>query len=617
MAFNKEKLHIGKENVQALVQAAKLVWNCAPGWAVLNLILQIIQGFLPLVNLYLIKLIIDAVSQKTASADFFYSIGVLVAATAGVTLLIRLCSSLATLVQEQLSWVVSDYVNSILHSQSISLDLAYYENPAYYDTLHMAQQEAPYRPNQVVSTLANLVQNGIQMAAMVALLTRFHWSAILFLLPVALPGILVKIKYSRRLFGLRRRQSTLERESSYYDWMLISQYFAKEVRLFNLGPLFIERYRALRKKRRAERLALTKQQVGRDFAAEFISTLVVFSGLAIVAFRAAAGAITLGDLVMYYQAFQRSLSSLKAWLSDLASIYENSLFLSHFFAFLRLKPGVVAPVQPKSVPRPLMRGLRVEGVSFSYPQSERQALTDINLEIQAGEHIAIVGENGSGKTTLIKLLCRLYDPDSGRITMDGIPLTEFSPQELRWSFSVLMQDYVNYFMTARENIWLGNVELSLQDERIVKAAIESGADEVINRLPKGYETHLGKWFEEGEELSVGEWQKLAISRALIRDAGIVILDEPTSALDAAAEYKIFELFRKLAADKTAIFISHRLASARISDRIVTMQNGRIIEQGSHEELMRRGGVYARLFELQSRQYMGNVTRDTSFHSGNC
>lgn len=249
MAFNDKKLHIGKENVQALVQAVKLVWNCAPGWAVLNLFLQIIQGLLPLVNLYLIKLIIDAVSRKPASADFFHSVGILVAATAGVTLLIRLCSSLATLVQEQLSWVVSDYVNSILHSQSISLDLAYYENPAYYDTLHMAQQEAPYRPNQVVSTLANLVQNGIQMVAMVALLMRFHWSAILFLLPVALPGILIKMKYSRRLFGLRRQQSSLERESSYYDWMLISQYFAKEVRLFNLGPLFIERYRALRKKK--------------------------------------------------------------------------------------------------------------------------------------------------------------------------------------------------------------------------------------------------------------------------------------------------------------------------------------------------------------------------------
>ncbi len=601
----RDRFQFKREYLYALLKAFKLVWECARGWTVANFILQILQGTLPLLTLYLTKLIIDGVTVALNASDrgeAFRPIAGYIIFLAAVYLTQRLLSSVATLVQEQQSWAVSDHVHNILHSKSVSVDLQYYENSAYYDTLHMAQREAPYRPQQVVSILAQLVQNGVSLVAMVALLMRFHWAVVLFLLPLVAPGVLVRLYYSRKFYDLRRHQSHLERQATYYDWMLIGQHFAKEVRLFDLGKLFINRYRSIRQRWRRERLHLMRKQVGRNLIAEFISALLLFVGLAFVIARALSGTITMGDLVMYYQAFQRSQNALKTFLTNLTSLYENSLFLNHFYTFLQLQPKIREPIDPKPVPRPMTRGIAVKDLAFSYPNSTRKVLKDVSFDIRNGEHVALVGENGSGKTTLIKLLCRLYEPDKGIITLDNIALTEFSPVELRSHFSVVFQDYVNYYLTARENIWMGNVRLSLEDKAIIGAAEETGADSVIQRLPNGYDTQLGKWFENGEELSVGEWQKIALARALVRDAQIVILDEPTSGLDAKAEYRIFQLFQKMTSEKTAIFISHRLASARLADRILVLANGSIVESGNHEQLLQLNGVYARLYHLQAQHY---------------
>ena len=305
---------------------------------------------------------------------------------------------------------------------------------------------------------------------------------------------------------------------------------------------------------------------------------------------------------MYYQAFQRGQGFLRELLSHLVSLYENSLFLQDFYQFLDLQPRVAPPADPQPLPATWQTGLRLENVSFDYAHSQRSVLKNINLTIDPGETIAIVGANGAGKTTLIKLLCRLYDPTEGKISLDGVDLRDYAPTDLQRQISVLFQDYIQYQLTVQENIWLGNVDLAPTPERIWQAASEAGAKEAIDRLPQGLDTRLGNWFDGGEELSIGQWQKIALARAFLRDARLIILDEPTSALDPKAEAEVFDRFRALVKDRMAIVISHRLSTTKLVDRILVMNEGQLVECGSHDELMQQQGLYARLFTTQAQHY---------------
>ena len=305
---------------------------------------------------------------------------------------------------------------------------------------------------------------------------------------------------------------------------------------------------------------------------------------------------------MYYMAFQRAQGFLRTTLRGIAGLYENTLFVADLYELLEIRAKVAEPLRPKAVPHPMRQGIRLENIRFKYPEGTRPVLNNVSLRIRPGEHIALVGENGSGKTTLIKLLCRLYDPDDGAVILDGIDLREFSTADFRRQISVVFQDFVQYQLTARQNIGIGSMEQASDHDKISRAARLSGADEVICGLPQGYETLLGKWFEEGEELSLGQWQKIALARAFLRDAQILILDEPTSALDAGAEFDLFARYRELAQDRTAVLISHRLSTVRTADTIYVLENGGIVEHGRHEDLMRLGGIYAQLFEKQARQY---------------
>jgi ABC-type multidrug transport system fused ATPase/permease subunit len=309
-----------------------------------------------------------------------------------------------------------------------------------------------------------------------------------------------------------------------------------------------------------------------------------------------------GHLVMYYQALQRAQDNLREMLSGLANLYENNLFLTNVYEFLTLAPQISGPLTPQVIPRPMRQGISFENVSFRYRAGFHQALKDIRLTIEPGEIVALVGENGSGKTTLVKLLCRLYDPTIGRITLDGIDIREFDPSLLRREISVIFQDFVQYELTAKENIWFGNTELSPDHPRIVRSARESGADDVIRMLPRSYDTVLGKMFEEGEELSIGQWQKVALARAFLRNSQIIVLDEPTSALDAKAEYDVFNRFRELAEGRSALLISHRLSTVKMADTIYVLDQGQIVERGTHDQLVRHGATYANLFEMQAQSY---------------
>jgi ATP-binding cassette subfamily B protein len=588
-----------------LERALRLVWRSAPGWTAANFGLILIQGLLPLVSLYLMKLIVDAVTAGLKAPNKSAAIKqviFLIAIAAAVALFAACCRSLTEIVKEAQTQVVSDHVADAIHDKSVAVDLEYYEDPKYYDTLHRAQHDATHRPGSIMNSLMQVGQSGISLIALAGLLISFRWWVAVILFAATVPGVMMRLKHADRMYDWQRRHTQAERRAYYLHWMLTNGGHAKEIRLFGLGSLFMEWFRELRQRLRIERLKISARRSLADFTTQASATVAIFGTLAYVAYQAVQGTITIGDMVMYYGAFQRAQASLQVIWSSLTTLYEDNLFLANFSEFLDLKPQLTGPLIPTPLPRPIKQGILVQQVSFYYPTGERTVLRDINMQILPGQVVALVGENGSGKTSLIKLLCRLYDPVSGQITIDGIDLRRLDPQALREEVSVILQDYAHYSLTARENIWLGDIRLNSRDNKIYAAARQTQADEFIQRLPRGYETVLGHEFEDQGELSIGEWQKVALARAFIREAQLIILDEPTSWMDARSEYEVFKSFRQLFAKRMVILISHRFSTVRLADYIYVLAGGRIIEQGTHEELLRQRGKYASLFEIQAQSY---------------
>jgi len=571
-----------------------------------NIWLFILLGTLPLISLYLIKLIVDTAasvgSSGTAQDAATEQVVVLIALTGAVALLGIILQSVARWVHDAQSFQVADYVYDLLHAKTIDVDLACYENPEYYNLLHRAREAGPNHSLQVISHFEVIAKNGISLLAILGLLMMFHWSMVVILLMAVIPGLIIKLYHSDKMYQWVKQCTDEERRCLYFSEVMTSNTYAKELRLFNLGSLFRTWFRQGVTKLREQRLSLTTRRAKAEVITEAGGTIAVFAAFAWVAYSAVAGTITLGDLVMYYLAFQRAQTFLWEIARGGTGLYESSRLLSDFFSFLKLEPAITTPAHSEPVPTPISQSIRVENLDFRYPSSNRPVLKNINLHIKPGEHIALVGENGSGKTSLVKLLCRLYDPDQGSISVDGINIRQFDLEQYRKQISVVFQDYAHYHLSARENIWLGNTEIASDGDEICQAARLSGADAVIRSLPSGYHALLGKDFDGGEELSIGQWQKIAIARAFLRQPQILILDEPTSALDAKAEYEVFNKYHALAKGKTAILISHRLSTVKMVDTIYVMEQGEIVEGGSHDELIARNGVYAALFEKQASHY---------------
>lgn len=582
-----------------------MVWESARSWTIAAMALMVIQGVLPLLTLYFIKLTVDEVASSLQTPDkseSFYQALFWIFLTGATSLMTAGCSTLSTIVREHQSQRVTDHVMDVIHRQSAAVDLGHYENADYHDVLFRAQQEGPFRPTRIVQSLTELFQNGLSLLGLAVLLFYLHWMVALVMFLAVLPSIVVKVRHADRLFAWQSRRAKTERQVYEYHQMLTDSTHAKELRLFDLGGVFRERYRRLRRVLNGERLRLAITRALFDLTAQAGALLSLVGMLGFIAWTTIQGSMTLGDMVMYYQAFQRAQSALQQIVGGLSGLYEDSLFLSHFRRFMEISPTVEEPLHPLPVPRPMRRGIEIEHLSFRYPSAESFVLKEICLTIGPGEVVALVGDNGSGKTTLAKLLCRFYDPTSGSIRVDGVDFRDYDLQGLRREITMIFQDYIHYALSARENIWFGDVTLDPDDDRIRQAAQKAGADRLIRSLPDGYDTILSNRFEEGVELSIGEWQKVALARAFLRDAQLIILDEPTSAMSVQAEYEVFQAIRALLHDRAALLISHRFSTVRMADKICVLENGRIVEEGSHHRLMSHRGRYARLYEMQAASY---------------
>ena len=586
-------------------RALRLVRRTAPGWTLINLLLVTAQSALPVAALYLIKRILDTVTEGLAASEpvaAFQPVLWWVALAALVALLTTLLRSLTEYTTLGQSQQVTDKVASILHAQSIAVDLAYYEDPNYYNTLQRAQQEAPYRPTSIVNGLIDIVKNSLSLLGILGLLLSLNWALVVILFAAAIPGVVVRLVNSKRLYAFTRAQTEKERRAWYYHLLMTSNIFAKELRLFNMGSLFNTRFQDLRGQIRSGRLKIARVRAASEFFAQALTTLALFGTLAWIAHQVLLGQVTLGDLMVYYLGFQNGLSFLQGALQGLSGLYEDNLFLTDLYQFLDLQPSVTAPVRPQPLPPLLPCKIEVRNLGFTYTSRDEAALHGINLDIEPGEVVALVGENGSGKSTMVKLLCRLYDPTEGAIYVDGVDLREYDPVTWQRQFSVTFQDYAHYAMTVSQNIWLGDTESPPDDTLIAEAAHKSGAARMIERLPQGYQTMLSHWFEKGQELSEGEWQKIALARAFWHQAHFLILDEPTASLDPLAEKEIFDNFRQMLDGRSVILISHRFSTVKMADRIYVLDQGRIVEVGDHTALMRQGGLYARLYSAQAKNY---------------
>ncbi|NOS78249.1 MAG: ABC transporter ATP-binding protein [Nitrospira sp.] len=591
--------------LQTLRYALSFVWQSSPSLAVGSIVVRVIQGLLPLAVLYLTKLLIDAVTEglKAPSQDASLTpITTILAGLAGAALVSAMLTVAASLISRIHAQVVTDHMHALLQAKSVEVDLEYYENARYQDTLHRAQQEAPYRPTSILNALLQFGQDGISLLAMAGILWWLHWAVIPVLALTAIPYFFVRLQQSNRLFAWERERTPLERKAWYVNMLLTQATAAKEVRLFDLGPRLREWFREARTVLRRERIALERRWAFAGLAAQIVGVAGVFGVYSFVAVRTFHGLLTVGDLVMFFQAIQRASGFLEGLGWSVSNLYESNLFLTTLNEFLAIRSKLPEAVRPRPFPASLGQGIVFEQVSFQYPHEERVAVRDFTFTIKPGEHVAFVGANGAGKTTLVKLLCRLYDPTSGRITIDGTDIRDYAIADVRGAVSGIFQDFVKFQFSAKDNITMGGNASEVALPVIVQAAKQAGVHEAIERLPKGYESLLGKLFDGGHELSIGEWQKVALARAILRNSQVLILDEPTSAMDAKAEAELFERFHELAQGRTAILISHRLSTVKMADRIFVVDRGQIVEQGTHDDLMGRQGLYASLFLTQAQHY---------------
>lgn len=589
-----------------------LVWHASRWYAVCAFALSILNSIVPVAQVWISKVVIDTVVESigedsgTIAIDWLEMLSP-IGAILAVWMIGGICQSALQTLLGQVGQQVRNHTQALIFRKASELDMAFFENPDFYDEMEKARSEG-YRANNLAVLTVEVVSSSISTIAMLSLLLQLHWAAVPILVLSTLPQVIVGGYFAGRRFALEGAVTRSRRLADYLSRLLGSREAVKEVRIFGLHEALLRRFTGYWRRFVKESTTLRFRQEKLSFLFGLLSMAGTAAIWGYAAVRAVGRHITVGDVALVFQAAERSRSGLISLFSNLGRFYEHTIFAGNLFRFLDLEPSSVdgalapTPATPAPVPKSIKNGIEFRNVSFRYPGSDRFILKNVSFTLRAGQSAAIVGENGAGKTTLVKLLARFYDPTEGVILLDGRDLRDHDPKDLHRHIGVIFQDYVRYDLSARENIGFGQVDLLEDSEKIAEAARKGGAADVVGKLPRGLDTILGRTLDEGIDLSGGEWQKVALSRAFMRRAQVLILDEPTAALDAFAEYELHRQFAKLTTGKMTIFISHRFSTVRIARHILILKDGQLVEEGSHAELMAGEGLYAEMFNTQADFY---------------
>lgn len=571
-------------------------------YGIIVFILTVLEIVFTLGAFYAVKMVVDIMGQPTgiredAAALFGSMTLILVLFLSG-----RIMQSIANYYRAAQGYVVSDYVNQAIQERAVAADLAFYDSALYFDSLERARQAGAQRPAIVIGNALSVFRGALMLGAIIVVLGSIEWR----LLPVSLMAVLlilaVQVRFTRERFDRQRQLVQKERRAGYADWLMTSETFAKEIRLWNLGAYLRHLYMEVRIAVRHDYLAIERRKSISEILVSVVGTLLFIGSGGFLLYQVSIGVSTVSQLIMLILLLQRGEAAGRDMVSSLSRLYDDQLFLNQLFMFLKLQPMMKTPETVLAVPEEITEGVRLNNVSFHYPSSEKMALDNVSLHLQPGKFTALVGGNGSGKTTLIKLLCRLYDPSAGSVTYDGVDIRKFDPVTYRQRFSVIFQDFVQFAYSARDNIRLADLARGDDETALYNAARLSGAHEVLEVLPNGYDTMLSRMFDGGVALSGGQWQKVALARAMFPKSKFIILDEPTSAIDPNAEAELFDKFREKMEGRGALVISHRLSTIRQADYTYVLHEGRIVEEGSHEDLIALDGQYAQMFKRQGRGY---------------
>lgn len=578
----------------------KIVWQSSARYTIARLVTIFFIATLPLVQFYMMKLVIDSLTVGGGGFDSSKTRQIItyLVVMGLVQFLNAAIENVAQYISELQNQKVADHMAGLLQKKSLSVDLDLYDDPEYHDSYFLAHRHGLSRPAQLVSDLMGFIQNMISLVLLGGFIFSIHPLVALLLLAAVFPSAIIKYIYAQKVFEWEKKRAIKERESVYLNRIVTEAAYAKEARVFSAGTPISGRFQRVRQVLFGEKKTLYGFRVKSSMVGQAIGFVADITAYIFVVLKTINGTKTIGDLVMFFQVFQKGKSTLSALLQAMVKLLEHRLFLSHFISFMKLEPAIKDHDKSEPFEGVIKRGVSMANVSFRYPKTEPCAVRNVSVDFPVGQISALVGNNGSGKSTLVKLIARLYDPAEGRITLDDIDYKCIRVADLRAKMSITFQDFAKYYLTIEDNIRFSDLNGSEADRDVTRFAKISDADSFISRLPDGYQQRLGRMFENSTELSVGQWQKVALARMFFKEAEVLIVDEPTSAIDPLAEFKIFEALRQVAKEKIVILVTHRLYNLKLADQIVVMSEGGIIERGAHHELIELGGEYKRMFEKQ-------------------